>query len=445
MKDAYKGHEVVKGANLKIKNPPNRTGTSSFDLTSGKSWGIEKVKAPAVWGTTKGAGVTIAVIDTGVDSDHPELDGRVTLGACFVSGEALSEDENGHGTHVAGTVAGSDSGIAPDAEILAVRVLDASGRGNESSVIAGILHAVEQGVDVINLSLRTQLDDSINGRGTRMDQLYRDAIDSAKAAGIVVVAAAGNDGASEPIGQPGRQRGVITVAALDQGNFRASFSQTGNLNSGKPDIGAPGVNILSAALGGGTSILSGTSMATPHVAGICALMLAADDGKELKGNRHEAARRALTETADTLSESATSVGAGLVDAVDAVRAYANITNLVPIERPTLEPGSDVDLVKIRKHHKEQMKLLAAIGTDLEENLKRLQEFDKDPEYEKPAEGEKPELNPDGTQPDSFDKPGIDQLLDEEQGKVETKNGDREKPDGEDYVTKTEFNAKFADL
>ncbi len=257
---------------------------------------VPLVHAPDVWemGFT-GSGVRVAVVDTGVDAQHPDLVGRV-IDAKDFTGEGAG-DGNGHGTHVAGIIAGSGAasdgkyrGVAPDALILAARVLGSGGSGQQSWVMAGIEWAVERGVKVINMSLGGPPEP---GDGT--DALSAQ-VDAAVRAGVVCCVAAGNSGraGNSTVGSPGAAREAITVGATVGDPSHGwdeitDFSSRGPTADGrvKPDICLPGFNII-AARGSGTSLgrpvddhytsASGTSMATPHAAGAVALLFQAEPG-----------------------------------------------------------------------------------------------------------------------------------------------------------------------
>ncbi|HTY11919.1 MAG TPA: S8 family serine peptidase [Bacteroidota bacterium] len=223
---------------------------------------------------TGGKKIRVGVIDTGVDYLHEALGGglgpgfKVAGGYDFVNGKSDPMDDNGHGTHVAGIIAGNSAALksmAPDVNLFAYKVLDASGNGNTSTVIAGIEQAMTDSVDVINLSLGTSDGDP--------DDILSEAVDRAVEAGIVVVVAAGNDGDYGTISSPGAAREALTVGAIDSLQAVASFSSKGPSNKIygiKPDVVAPGVNILSAKMGGGYITMSGTSMATPYVSAAAA-------------------------------------------------------------------------------------------------------------------------------------------------------------------------------
>jgi len=209
------------------------------------------------------------VIDTGVDSTHPDLAGQVLPGADFTTGtEGPAVDPNGHGTHVAGIIAAAAgngegiAGVAPDARVLPIRVLGANGSGYLSDVANGIVYAAEHGADVINLSI---------GATSSIDAMTN-AIAYARSQGVVVVAAAGNlRGNGNPVSYPAADPGVLAVAATDAADRVAPYSSAGDY----VDVAAPGSAVLST-FPGGYRMMSGTSMASPHVAGLAALVRAAD-------------------------------------------------------------------------------------------------------------------------------------------------------------------------
>lgn len=234
------------------------------DAQFSASWGVEAINAPSLWALTTGLGVKVAVLDTGVDARHPDLAGRVLPGVDLVNNDQDASDDHGHGTHVAGTVAaiannGIDvAGVAPGAAIIPVKVLNANGQGTNADIANGILEAAKLGAKVINLSL--------GGRDN--SETIRRAIASVQERGVIVVAAAGNSGVATPF-FPAANEGVIGVAAVDSRRKKPNFSNFGDYI----DIAAPGVDIGSTKKGGGVTKMSGTSMASPHVAGACALLL----------------------------------------------------------------------------------------------------------------------------------------------------------------------------
>lgn len=228
-------------------------------------WGINTIEAPAAWNSKlTGKGVKIAVLDTGI-SPHEDL--AVSGGISFTSYTKSYTDDNGHGTHVAGIIGAEMNeigtvGVAPDADIYAVKVLDKSGSGYLSDIIKGIDWAISNKMDIINLSL-TATSDSL---------ALHQAVDNAYNKGLLVVAAAGNhgnaDGTGDTVEYPARYESVIAVSATDYLNQRGSFSATGN----SVEVSAPGVKVVSTYLNNSYVSMSGTSMATPYVAGTLALL-----------------------------------------------------------------------------------------------------------------------------------------------------------------------------
>lgn len=243
-----------------------------FSLNGPKSKGKPTPSQPAQttpWGITRvgGAGAAISgrtayVIDSGVDLDHPDLNVDVGRSVSYVRGDA--DDENGHGTHVAGTIAALDNsigviGVAPGATIVAVRVLDRRGSGSTSGVIAGVDYVAANGKsgDVANMSLG-------GGVSTTLDNAV---ISAAANSGVRFVLAAGNENDHANNHSPARANGtnVYTVSAMDSSDRIASFSNYGNP---PVDYAEPGVSVYSTYKDGGYATLSGTSMAAPHLAGI---------------------------------------------------------------------------------------------------------------------------------------------------------------------------------
>jgi len=251
---------------------------------------VDYIKAKQVWNIGyKGAGEVIAIIDTGIDDSHQDLDqGKVIGWKDFVNNQPSPYDDHGHGTHVASIAAGTGeasggtyTGVAPEASLVGVKVLDAQGSGTESDVIAGIQWCIDNkdvyGIDVINLSLGIDR----HSDGSTSVCL---AVDNAWDAGIFVAVAAGNSGPGRwTVGDPGNSWKAVTVAAIDDSTGSiASFSSLGpTLDTRlKPDISAPGVSITAAQANSGNGYVtySGTSMATPHVAGAAALLIDAYGG-----------------------------------------------------------------------------------------------------------------------------------------------------------------------
>ncbi|MGG0381152.1 S8 family peptidase [Priestia megaterium] len=229
-------------------------------------YGPQKVQAPDAWDvTTSNGNIKIAIIDTGVQLNHPELAIKLWPGYNFVEGNLNPNDGNGHGTHVAG-IAGAltenslgIAGIAPSASIIPVRALDNSGNGTLSNIANAITYSTNAGAKVINLSLG-----SSQGSIT-----LENAINYAWNQGVVIVAAAGNE-ASNTLTYPAAYQNVIAVASTDINDQKSDFSNYGTW----VEVSAPGSTILSTYTGSYYAYLSGTSMACPHVAGLAALLAA---------------------------------------------------------------------------------------------------------------------------------------------------------------------------
>ncbi len=251
-------------------------------------WGVAYVRANQVWdtdgdlsldaGAPTGRGVKVAVLDTGIDRDHPDLVANLKGGVNFVSRSprlpadpTAWDDDNGHGTFVAGVIAAADNsagviGVAPEAWVYAVKVIDWRGRGYESWVIAGIEWAVANGMQVISMSLGSPQE----------SQALHDAVHRAYESGVLVVAAAGNSGdgvaATDEVEYPARYPCVIAVGAVDSSGAVPEWSSSGPA----VELSAPGVDVYSTWAGGGYYTASGTSAATPHVSGVAALVLSTD-------------------------------------------------------------------------------------------------------------------------------------------------------------------------
>jgi len=267
-------------------------------------WGVNKIDAEL--SNQTGAGVKVCVVDTGIDKDHPDLQANIVGGRNFVA-KGLTvdptkwDDDNGHGTHVAGTIAAVNNnigvvGVAPQASLLAAKVLNRQGSGYFSDIMAGIDWCAQSGAKVISMSLGSSSD----------VQAFHDTVDAAYANGVLVIAAAGNDYGG-PVSYPAAYDSVVAVSATDSNNNLASFSSVGP----QVELAAPGVNILSTWMGGGYNTISGTSMATPHVSGVAALAIQANP---LMSNVE--IRTLLQNTADDLGAVGKDnwFGYGLVDA-----------------------------------------------------------------------------------------------------------------------------------
>lgn len=239
-------------------------------------WGIERVNSNYVWGIATGSGVNVAVVDTGIDITHADLKANLKGGANFVSTASSYNDDNGHGTHVAGIIAASNNtvgvvGVAPQANLYAVKVLNKSGTGYISDIIAGIQWSVNNHMDIVNMSLGSNYP----------SDAFEAAINAASDAGVIIVAAAGND--SSAVDYPAAYAKTIAVSATGSNNILATFSSRGD----QVDVSAPGVSIYSTYKGGTYATMSGTSMATPHVSGVIALMLQRGPGMTLDEIRRQ--------------------------------------------------------------------------------------------------------------------------------------------------------------
>ncbi|HAT72602.1 MAG TPA: peptidase S8 [Elusimicrobia bacterium] len=262
-------------------------------------WGVKRLNAAAAWDYTAGKDVKVAIVDTGMDFNHPDLAANYKGGYNAIISTATPLDDHGHGTHVAGTIGAAQDhkgvvGVAPKAALYGVKVLDKRGSGQYSWIVAGIEWAIMNDMDVINMSLG-------GGSGT---EAMKQIMIKANQAGVTVVCAAGND--SGQVNYPARYPQAVAVSASDSSDKLASFSSKG------PEIAviAPGVDIYSTKLGGGYRLMSGTSMACPHVAGLAALAVGA-------GAKTPDEVRAMLKAAATPLPGLkpTDQGAGLVDAV----------------------------------------------------------------------------------------------------------------------------------
>ena len=249
-------------------------GAQAADPLRGEQWNLDLIGVPGAHTVTRGDGAVVAVVDTGIDAAHQDLQGRLLPAANFVTGKSNANDEDGHGTHVTGIVSAStDNGIgvasvAPGAQVLPVRVLDEDGSGSDSEVARGIDHAIAQRVHVINLSLGGNALSSFLPGGE-----FGDAIQRAVDAGIVVVAAAGND--TIPLCEQPEVRGkILCVGAVDRRGMRAFYSSGDSATIMAPGGNGTGDDILSTIPGSKYDRIAGTSQAAPHVSGVAALLVA---------------------------------------------------------------------------------------------------------------------------------------------------------------------------
>jgi len=248
-----------------------KTATANKPSTRDKGipWGVQQVKAPQVWSITTGHRIKIGVIDTGADFGHPDLKHSLARGINLLNRSSLPYDDNGHGTHIAGTIAAANQprgmiGVAPRATIYPVKAFDHNGSAFVSDIILGIEWCIRNRMNIINMSF---------GMKTRSKALLN-AVNNAYNAGIIIIASSGNDGKRKSIDYPARYQQTVAVGATNKLRRIAQFSNRGAFI----DIYAPGDKIHSAWLKGKYNEMSGTSMATSHVSGAVALLLAHKPG-----------------------------------------------------------------------------------------------------------------------------------------------------------------------
>jgi subtilisin family serine protease len=309
---------------------------------------VPQIGAPAAWQAGyEGAGVKVAVLDTGVDATHPDLVGKVKEAQDF-SGSGGTKDNFGHGTHVAATIAGTGAGaggtrkgVAPKADLLIGKVLGDDGSGAESWIIAGMEWAAAEGASVVNMSLGGDPTDGSDPLSQAVDRITAES-------GTLFVIAAGNAGADGTIGTPGTAPSALTVGAVDRDDSLADFSSRGPRlgdNGLKPEITAPGVGIVAARAAGTTmgdpidelyTSASGTSMATPHVAGAAALLAQAHP--DWKAGR---LKDALVSTAKTNPDlSVYAQGAGRTDVARAFAQKVYATGVADFGLQTADQSMD---------------------------------------------------------------------------------------------------------
>ncbi|MFN6484395.1 MULTISPECIES: S8 family peptidase [unclassified Nostoc] len=351
------GYGLINGAAAVAKATGQNTFADVPDL-GGNNWGADLVKAPEVWaqGYT-GKGVVVAVLDTGVDHNHEDLSNNIWTNSKEIPGNGIDDDgngyvddnygwnfadnnnntldQNGHGTHVSGTIAGENNnygvtGIAYDAKIMPVKVLNDSGSGSYNSIAKGIHYAVDNGANVINLSLG----------GGSSNRTLESAIDYASSKGVIVVMAAGNDGDDLP-GYPARYayKSGIAVGAVDKNNNMPDFSNRSGTNE-ISYVTAPGVKIYSSVPNNQYATYSGTSMATPHVAGVVALMLSANP------NLTDAqVRQIVTETAGNSTQTTNSLNISNVNSLAKQVIADTVGNKTQATNPSLNVSPVSSLAK----------------------------------------------------------------------------------------------------
>ncbi len=251
--------QVFEDASIKVTKPKK---SKEIKLLQQIPWGVKRVEADRAWIKTTGEGVKVAVVDSGI-AKHKDLQKNIKGEFNAIEPGRSVIDPFGHGTHVSGIIASNNNkvgvvGVAPEAELYAVKVLDSFGSGYLSDLVEGIEWCINNGIQIINLSIEIESD----------LPLLRDSINRALNAGLIVVAAAGNTYSASAT-FPAGYEGVFSVSAIDETDKIADFSATGKI-----DFCAPGVDIYSTYINSGYSHMSGTSMAAPHITGVIALMLA---------------------------------------------------------------------------------------------------------------------------------------------------------------------------
>jgi len=310
-----KGQNVAK-ANAYSSNPRVAYAEPDFvaqavgspdDSYFGNQWALTKIGAPQAWDVTTGnPSINIAILDTGVDLDHPDLADKIVSNINFSSSPTV-DDVHGHGTHVAGIAAAMTNngvgvaGLGYSSTIMNVKVLGDTGSGTYSAIASGIMWAVDNGAEVINMSLG----------GSSPSSTVEDAINYAWSKGVVVVAAAGNYGNTAPL-YPAHYANCIAVAATDYTDAKASFSNYGDW----VDVAAPGVFIYATLKDNSYGKKSGTSMASPHVAGLAALVFTTVSDTSGDGKLNDEVRSRIEATCDDIG--VTGIGHGRINAARAV-------------------------------------------------------------------------------------------------------------------------------
>jgi subtilisin family serine protease len=358
------GYGLV-NAGLSVSQAAGQNPYSDVADLGGNNWGLDMINAPEAWANGHtGQGVIVAVIDTGVDTSHPELSNNIWTNTREIAGNGIDDDgngyvddvngwnfngnnnniadDNGHGTHVSGIVAGKNdgvgvTGVAYNSLIMPVKVLNESGEGAYSAIANGIRYAADNGARVINLSLG----------GDFSSQTLQSALEYATSKGAIVVMAAGNEGKSQP-SYPARYAnnyGIAVGAVNSQGNLTDFSNRSGS--SELAYVTAPGQSIYSSLPNNGYGSYSGTSMATPYVAGVVALMLSANPNLTVAQ-----VREIITSTAGNTDTNATpttpTTGPNLgFDPRDFLGLIGSPGNNNPTPNtPTSSPGLNFDLVSI---------------------------------------------------------------------------------------------------
>lgn len=295
-------------------------------FTGGFQWNLVKTQAPSAWDITTGSpSVSVAVLDTGVDLTHPDLQGKVVASVNF-SDSTTASDVNGHGTHVAGIIGAATNngqgiaGMGYNTSVMNVKVMGDNGTGGDSWIAQGIVWSADHGAQVINMSLGASFPSST----------LEDAINYAWGKGVVVVAAAGNEGSNAPF-YPAFYPNVIAVASTDMFDNLAPSSDYGDW----VDVAAPGGNIYSTLPNNRYASLSGTSMASPHVAGLAGLVFTSATDRNGDGSLNDDVRACIEQNADNVALSG--IGSGRINAYNAVLCTSGSATPAPTLSPTPTP------------------------------------------------------------------------------------------------------------
>lgn len=281
----------------------------AFQPVAGAS--LQRIGADKAWQYSRGKGVKVAVLDTGIDYRHPDLARSVAGGVNVLKDGKDPLDDNGHGTHISGIIGGyrpwgNFRGIAPEAQLFAVKALDGKGEASVSDIIAGIQWCIDNNMDLVNMSFGTEQE---------LPALYT-AVNNAYRKGLILVSAAGNTGKPNSVQYPAKYRETVAVSALGLKDRIAKFSSTGQ----EVNITAPGEDIYSTWLNGQYKKVSGTSIANPHIVGTLALVLSLMRSKRVANLTNRNIVNVVYGSATRLANLSTlEQGVGMVSALNAVR------------------------------------------------------------------------------------------------------------------------------
>jgi thermitase len=308
---------------------------SPDDPYFGRQWGLTRVEAPQAWEVTTGSSnINIAILDTGVDQDHPDLAAKLISNKNFTT-SATVDDVHGHGTHVAGIAAAITNngigvaGLGYTSTIMNVKVLGDSGSGYYSWIIWGIAWAADHGAEVINMSLG----------GSSSSSALEDAINYAWSRGVIVVAAAGNSGSTPP-SYPAYYNNCMAVAATDVNDAKPSWSNYGDW----VDVAAPGASIYSTLKDNSYGYKSGTSMASPYVAGLAGLVFATVSDSNGDGKLNDEVRNRIETTCDDIGLSG--IGYGRINAARAVESVTVLPGKIAGQVTDAQDGSAISGVQL---------------------------------------------------------------------------------------------------